>query len=103
MDFFNEAMIMMVMYHLINFSNFVPMAENKDFRDKIGISCFVAVVFSITVSIIQIVTITAVTCRRRIKIYHAKRKHFRNLEKFKDSEIRKAYKASAKGFKSRRG
>ena len=70
MDHFNEIKLIVVTYHVMMFTGFVPNAETKW---MIGYSCCLALVIGILVNSINVVVSPIRKTKKRIKIWLAKR------------------------------
>ena len=71
MDIFNETKLMVIMYHLMLFTMYVPEIET---RYTVGNSCFVIVLLGIAINMITIVVGPFVQCRKNCRICCHKRK-----------------------------
>ena len=90
MDRFNEAKLIVIMYHIICFTQFVPDPETQFL---VGYSCMAVVISGLSINMIELVTQPVRLCRRQFTICMAKRKE-------KRQRLRKRF--ETKGFNERR-
>lgn len=71
MDVFNEVKLVMIMYHMILFTDFVPVIETQE---TIGISCIGFVIIGTTINMAFIFVTPIIQCKRKCRIkYHMKK------------------------------
>lgn len=76
MDIFNEYKLIVIMYHLMLFNEFVPSLEAKD---QIGFSCFLVLTAGLTINMSVIIVDPVKVCRKKAKVCFAKRRSMRVL------------------------
>ena len=76
MDIFNEAKLILMMYHIILFTPLVPEAETKF---KIGYSCCGALVISVIINLLQMILEPVYLTKKRCKIRYALKRAKQNL------------------------
>ena len=87
---FNEAKLIMIMYHMLLFTMFVPDPET---RFLIGYSCFVFVILGICINMMQLIIEPLKSMKKNCRLrYHKKRmikknKVFRETNLFEPNEF----------------
>ena len=97
MDVFNEAKLIVIMYHLMHFTMYCP--PDSELRKDIGYSCFVILVLGILTNMMMMIIAPIVAFRKKCYICCAKRRFKIRLE---ERDERRVYKVSALGFGERR-
>ena len=70
MERFNEAKLVVIMYHIICFTDYVPDAETKFF---IGYSCITFVIGGLLINSYSLITSPFFTLRKKLRLYCYKR------------------------------
>ena len=95
MDMFNEVKLIMIMYHMLLFTMFVPDPET---RFLIGYSCFVLVILGICINMMQLIVDPIKSMKRNCRLrYHKKRMNKRNLV-YKETNLFEAKKFHERRF-----
>ena len=73
MDVFNEAKLIVIMYHLMHFTMYVP--PESDLRQDIGYSCFMILILGILTNMMMMIVAPIVAFRKKCYICCAKRRY----------------------------
>ena len=82
MDIFQEAKLIVIMYHLMLFTMFVP---DLDTRQKVDYSCFVVILLGIAMSMVKLIVVPVTNCKKKTKICCAKLKLKSRRKEFKST------------------
>lgn len=71
MDIFNEVKLILLMYHLLLFTMFVPELETQE---KVGLSCFFCLLIGIGINMIQLIVQPLLSAIKKLKLFCFKRR-----------------------------